>query len=49
MLALTQETQLLRFSQVSGGGVVTGPRVVNGVGTVVLGAAEVTFGTTETF
>lgn len=49
MLALTQETQLLRFSQVSGGGMVTGPRVVSGVEAAVVGAAEVPFGATEMF
>lgn len=42
MLALTQETQLLRLSQVSGAGVVTG-RGVDGVWSVLLEGAEVPF------
>lgn len=49
MLALTQETQLLWCSQISGTGVVTGWTVVTGVGAVVLGGTEVTFGVTVVF
>lgn len=45
MLALTQETQLLRPSQGSGAGVVAG-RTVDGDSSVLLGGAEVTFGNT---
>lgn len=49
MLALlTQETQLLRLSQVSGAGVVTG-RSVDSVCSVLLVGAEVTFGCTVVF
>lgn len=49
LLALTQEMQLLRFSQVSGAGVVAGTRVVNSVESVWLVGAEVVYGAKVVF